>query len=298
MSKKTRSRRGAPSSRSEASQARTSQARTSQPAGKAVTGKAGPDTAGPDQTEADAIVRRVLGDLWQAVEAGEPLRAEIESSTCMEIPRVLGVRDSAEEESFRSTVLVEGALRRRNPDGAALLRLLMTLGTQATKRAASRALAELTSEGIYPPEWVTEIGKVTPDRAWRRYDVFGDDEAVAVTFKYGDDEHGILVQVDLAGLPVATAAGVSSNAARLVEAITGGGEEEFERSETITLADARRRLAGPLDRTDRDPSADLSNSSLAFLPLVRSRVRRLRRRAPLRSRCSPRPTARPRSTSS
>ena len=44
----------------------------------------------------------------------------------------------------------------------------MAMGTQATKRAASRALAELTSEGIYPPEWVTEIGKATPDRAWRR----------------------------------------------------------------------------------------------------------------------------------
>ncbi len=256
MSKKTKPRRGTAAS----------QVRTSQPTAKAA--------ADPGQTEADAIVQRVLGDLWKAVAAGEPLRAEIETSTCMEVPRVLGVRDTAEEETFRSNVLVEGALRRRNPDGAALLRLLMAMGTQATKRAASRALAELTSEGIYPPEWVTEIGKATPDRAWRRYDVFGDDEAFAVTFRYGEAEHGILVQVDLAGLPVATAVGVSSNADRLIEAITGGSDE-FERSETISLADARRRLARPLDRTDRDPSADLSNASLAFLPLVRSRVRRL-----------------------
>jgi len=198
----------------------------------------------------------------------------------MEIPRVLGVRDVAEEEQFRATVLVEGARRRRNPDGAALLRLLMAMGTAATKRAASRALAEMTGEGVYPPEWVTEIGKAAPGRAWRRYDVFGDDEAVAVTFTYGEAEHGILVQVDLAGIPVAIAAGVSSRADRLVEAITGGiGEEgglgEFDRSETISLADARRRIAGPLDRMDRDPAGELSNSTLAFLPLVRSRVRRL-----------------------
>jgi hypothetical protein len=274
MSKKTKPRRSTAASQARTSQARTSQARTSQvrtsqPAARTASGQ-----AEPEQTEADAIVRQVLGDLWKAVTAGEPLRAEIETSTCMEVPRVLGVRDTAEEESFRSTVLVEGALRRRDPDGAALLRLLMAMGTQATKRAASRALAELTSEGIYPPEWVTEIGKATPGQAWRRYDVFGDDEAVVVTFRYGEAEHGILIQVDLAGLPVATAVGVSSNAARLIEAITGGSEE-FERSETITLADARRRLAGPLDRTDREPSADLSNASLAFLPLVRSRVRRL-----------------------
>jgi hypothetical protein len=259
MSKKTRPHRGAPASRPGSSQAR----------GQAASGQ-----AGPEETGADAIVRRVLGDLWRAVAAGEPLQAEIEASTCMEIPRVLGVRDAGEEEQFRATVLVDGARRRRNPDGAALLRLLMAMGTAATKRAASRALAEMTGEGVYPPEWVTEIGKAVPGRAWRRYDVFGDDEAIAVTFTYGEAEHGILAQVDLAGLPVATAVGVSSNAARLIETITGGSEE-FERYETITLADARRRLAGPLDRTDRDPSADLSNSSLAFLPLVKSRVRRL-----------------------
>jgi hypothetical protein len=256
MSKKTRPRRGAP---------------TSQP----VSGQ-----AGPEESEADAIVRRVLGDLWQAVAAGEPLQAEIEASTCMEIPRVLGVRDVAEEEQFRATVLVDGARRRRNPDGAALLRLLMAMGTATTKRAASRALAELTGEGVYPPEWVTGIGKAAPGRAWRRYDVFGDDEAIAVTFTYGEAEHGILVQVDLAGIPVAIAAGVSSNVGRLIEAISGGtGEEggtgEFDRSETISLADARQRIAGPLDRMDREPGRDLSNSTLAFLPLVRSRVRRL-----------------------
>ena len=117
-------------------------------------------------------------------------------------------------------MLVDGAVRRHTPDGAALLRLLMALGTQDTKRAASRALAELTSAGVYPPDWVTEIGKVTPGQAWRRYDVFGDDEAIAVTFGYGEAEHGVVVQVDLAGIPVASAIGVSSNAARLIEAIT------------------------------------------------------------------------------
>src|SRR5690242_10984514 len=260
MSKKTRPRRSAAAS----------QARPSQPGAEQK----------PEETEADAIVRRVLGDLWKAVTAGEPLQAEIEASTCMEIPRVLGVRDVSEEEQFRATVLVDGARRRRNPDGAALLRLLMAMGTAATKRAASRALAELTGEGIYPPEWVTEIGKAAPGRAWRRYDVFGDDEAIAVTFTYGEAEHGILVQVDLAGIPVAIAAGVSSRTDRLIEAISGGtGEEgglgEFDRSETISLADARQRIAGPLDRMDREPGRDLSNSTLAFLPLVRSRVRRL-----------------------
>ena len=161
------------------------------------------------QAEADAIVRDVLSKLWEGVASGNPLTAELETATCMAFPYVLGQRDPADIESFIDTVLVKGAVRRRDPDGAALLRLLMALGTPATRRAASRALAELTGEGIYPPEWVTEIGKVTPGQAWRRYDVFGDDEAMAVTFSYGETEHGLVVQVDLAGLPVATASGSS-----------------------------------------------------------------------------------------
>src|SRR5689334_24482041 len=117
MSKKSRPYRGAPTSKPGSGPARSSQARSGQAGGRAGSGQ--PE---PEESEADAIVRRVLGDLWKAVAAGEPLQAEIESSTCMEIPRVLGVRDVAEEEQFRATVLVDGARRRRNADGAALLR--------------------------------------------------------------------------------------------------------------------------------------------------------------------------------
>src|SRR5690348_11904769 len=224
--------------------------------------------------EADEIVQDVLSKLWEGVASGDPLRAELETATCMAFPYVLGQRDSADIESFIATVLVKGAVRRRTPDGAALLRLLMTLGTAATRRAASRALAELTGEGIYPPEWVTEIGKAAPGQAWRRYDVFGDDEAIAVTFSYGEAEHGIVVQVDLAGIPVGTTIGVSSSAAKLIEAISGNNEE-FDRSEQISLAEARVRMLRPLDRAGRDESPKLSPSSIAYLPVARSRVRRL-----------------------
>ena len=215
-----------------------------------------------------------MSSLWAGIAAGDPLRAELETATCMAIPRVAGQLDPDETEKFISTVLVDGAVRRRTPDGAALLRLLMTLGTQDTKRAASKALADLTGAGIYPPDWVTGIGKVTPGQAWRRYDVFGDDEAVAVTFGYGEAEHGIVVQVDLTGIPVATAIGVSANAARLIEAISGDNDE-FDRSEQISLEEARRRLFGPLDRTDYDPNPDLTADTLAYLPIARTRVRRL-----------------------
>ena len=50
----------------------------------------------------------------------------------------------------------------------------MSLGSRSVKRAASQALADFTEDGIYPPGWVTSIGKPTPGRAWRKYDVFGE----------------------------------------------------------------------------------------------------------------------------
>jgi hypothetical protein len=273
VSKKTKPRRGNPAAQAAASKTSASKTPASKtPASRAPAGHA---PSGGGRTEADAVVERVMSSLWAGIAAGDPLRAELETATCMGIPRVAGQLDPDETEKFISTVLVDGAVRRQTPDGAALLRLLMALGTQDTKRAASRALAELTGAGIYPPDWVTGVGKVTPGQAWRRYDVFGDDEAVAVTFAYGEAEHGIVVQVDLTGLPIATAIGVSANAARLVEAMTGDSEEEFEASEQISLAEARRRLSGPLDRTDREPNPDLTADTLAYLPIARSRVRRI-----------------------
>ncbi len=273
MSKKTKPRRGNPASKAPASKAPASKA----PAGRARADAvpAGQAPSGSGRTEADAIVERVMSSLWAGIASGDPLRAELETATCMAIPRVVGELDPDETEKFISTVLVDGAVRRQTPDGAALLRLLMALGSQDTKRAASQALAELTGAGIYPADWVTGVGKVAPGQAWRRYDVFGDDEAIAVTFGYGEAEHGIVVQVDLAGIPIASAIGVSPNAARMIEAISGGDAEEFERSEQISLAEARRRLLGPLDRIDYDPNPDLSADTLAYLPIARTRVRRL-----------------------
>ena len=230
--------------------------------------------AGPSGPAAAAAAQRVLASMWEAIEAGDLLRAEVEAAYCMSVPRAAGKRDPAEIETFISTVLVDEAVRRRSPEAAALLRLLMALGTPATRRVAREALAELTGAGAYPPEWVTGIGKATPVEAWRRYDVFGDDEAFAVTYRYGEAEHAIVVQIDRTGIPMASAIGVSANAATVIEAISSS-DKDFEQSEQISLGEARRRLQGPLERPDYDAYQDLSTDSAAYLPIARSRVRRL-----------------------
>ena len=223
--------------------------------------------------DSGTLVERMVGSLWRAVAAGDLLRAELETGTCMALPRV-GRLAPEDVQAFISKVLVDEAIRQPSAEGAAMLRLLMSLGTPATKRSASQALARLTEAGIYPPDWVTGAGKAVPVQAWRRYDVFGDDEAIAVTFRYGEAEHGIVGQLDLTGIPVAIAVGVAVDAASLIEAI-GREDDPFDRTEPIGLAEARRRLEAPLARCDEDPDPGLSVETLAYLPVARSRVRRL-----------------------
>jgi hypothetical protein len=220
-----------------------------------------------------AAVSQVLAKLFTVMAAGDPLRAEVETAISLSLPRIVKI-DPDQTEAFVSKVLVGEAVNQRSPEGAALLRLLMTLGSATTKKAASQALSQLTTAGIYPPEWVTEAGRAVPVQAWRRYDVFGDNEAIAVTFRYGEAEHGIFAEVDLTGTPIAIAVGVALDAAALIEAVCRE-DDPFDRAEQIGLAEARVRLESPLALSAAQSEPDLSVDSIAALPIARSRVRRL-----------------------
>jgi len=153
-------------------------------------------------------------------------------------------------------------------------RLLVALGPRAVKRAASEALAELTADGVYPPEWVTSIGKPTPGQAWRLYDVAGDREVVVVTYRYEDAEHALLVAIDLAELPLVGLLLIGEDAAGIIKNL-GDQAEPWERYEQITLAEARRRIEPGLTRADEAQGLPRDDPSVQYLPLARSRVRRL-----------------------
>src|SRR5262249_2048745 len=133
---------------------------------------------------------------------------------------------------------------------------------------------ELTASGAYPPGWVTEIGKPVPGEAWRRYDVFGDDEMLVVTFSYGDARHGLLAMIDRTVIPTAVTVGISPDPDQLIEGIHRqvSGVEKAERT---SLAEARRLLEPALARAASAGPRALSPSSATFLPVARSHVRRL-----------------------
>jgi len=241
---------------------------------KASAAGAGKAPAKTARDDASAVLERLLNRLLTAIAVGDPLKAELETSSFMSIPNATGNADPDQVEAFISTVMVDGAVKMRTPEGAALLRLLTSLGSPATRRAASQGLGELTRAGVYPPDWVTEAGKAVPGRAWRRYDVFGDHEAVAVTFSYGEAEHAIVAQIDRTGLPAVVMVGVTPSPADVIEGMTRD-DVELERSETISLAEARTRLEDALDRCGTDPSPGTAEETMVYLPVARSRVRRL-----------------------
>jgi hypothetical protein len=233
----------------------------------------------PAETSISALVDDKFCELWGALAAGDLLSAELETATLMAVPLLAGGLDTFECEKFVASVIVDLASDRPNPDGAALLRLLISLGSPLVKRAAIQALATLTDDGIYPPEWAAAIGKAVPGEAWRAYDVFGDFEVIVVTFSYGDTEHAILVQVDLTGLPVVLMLAVAQDAAGLIKTLHAE-DGPFDRIEQIHLAQARRHIEAPLARCDQDLDPELSVHTIAYLPVARSRARRLPADAP------------------
>jgi hypothetical protein len=224
--------------------------------------------------EAGALLERLLAGPLEAIAAGDPLQAELETSAAMAIPRLTAEMDPAQADAFIAGPLVSAARRHRSTEGAALLRLLMSLGSPAVKRAASAALADLTAAGRYPADWVNQVGKPVPVQAWRRYDAFGDDEAVAVCYRYDETEHGIVVQIDRVSVPTVVTIAVADDTTKIREVI-GTPEGEFGRAEEISLAQARERIEPALSRSAVTPVSRLNRSTLAYLPITRSRVRRL-----------------------
>jgi hypothetical protein len=179
----------------------------------------------------------------------------------------------AEAERFVASLITAAARWDNRPTAAAFCRILMVLGTATIKKMASGALRELTAGGGYPPDWVADIGKPTPGQAWRRYDVFGDDEAIAVTYSYGETRFAALAMIDLTTAPVAVTAGIAADPDKLIASLEGNSP--LERWEEISLAQARRHLEAPLIRASIRGYGELSGTSAAFMPAVRAYVRRL-----------------------
>jgi hypothetical protein len=232
--------------------------------------------AGSGRGRPEDLLEALLDELWASIAAGDVLDAEFQTSAFVAMPELMD--GSPEQTEALADALIDAASN--HPSGtdgseaAAFCRLLMSLGRGPVKRAASQALADFTEDDIYPPSWVTSIGKPTPVRAWRKHDVFDERDVIVVTFGYDSAEHALLVGIDRAELPTVGLVAMGDNADRMLKVLQDEAEPH-ERFTEITLAEARRRIEGPLSRAGAHSDFQLDDSSLLFVPLARSRVRRL-----------------------
>jgi hypothetical protein len=217
-------------------------------------------------------VTAALAELRSAIEADDQLTAEVRASALLAAPAAGGRR--ADAERFAASLITAAARWDSRPAAAAFCRILMVLGTATVKKMASGALRELTQSGVYPPDWVAGIGKPAPGQAWRRVDAFGDDEAIAVTYSYGETRFAALAMIDLTLVPVAVTVGIAADPDKLIASLESSGPLG-ERWEEIPLARARRHLEAPLIRAGIGGYGELSGASAGFLPAVRAYVRRL-----------------------
>ena len=220
---------------------------------------------------AEEFYEQLLAELWQALTAGDLLRAELETARVATVMQEMGGDDDRTD-----SVLVDMAADTGRPEDAALLRLMVLLGSPAMKRKASEGLGRLTAAGVYPAEWAGDAGKATPLRAWRRYCVFGDWEQIFVSFAYAGGEHAFSVHVDLTDLPVVRDIEMLTSTDDLPGLIAEQAGE-YARYEEISMADARRRVEGPLES-----AGDIVGTGGAYYlpPVLRSRLRRLPAAAP------------------
>jgi len=172
-------------------------------------------------------------------------------------------------------------------------------GTADDQAGRPAGQAEDDRRGRLPARnWVDREGKAEAGRACARITTCSvTTRQVAVTFTYGEAEHGILCRWTW---PVyrSPRAGVVGPARTAVDGNHGGiagrgGAGEFDRSETISLADARRRIEGRRKDGKDDPAGELLQSTMAF-SVVRSRCRRPGAKGAEPVRCSQPPTARAR----
>jgi hypothetical protein len=212
-------------------------------------------------------------DAKQLLTLTNPLEAEFFAAQVLAASRLKGLKPEMSE-LFFSTVVAE-ARTNPAPETAALLRALAAVGSPAQRRLAIAGLGVVTNAGHFPPEWAGQVGAPTPGQAWRRFDVFGDAETIAVTFKYGDAEHGVAVWVDHSGEPVAEAVVVVPEAAALNEIIHDLQDHSMLRVEAISLAEARRRIEPVLTDDGDGAGQNLNEMSLFCLPIIRARIRRL-----------------------
>jgi len=92
--------------------------------------------------------------------------------------------------------LVSAAERSGTPEALATLWVLGAVGSGSLRAAAAAAADRLAALEISQPAWAESIGAPSPGHCWCYGDALGRQEAVTMSFWYGDQGHAVSVLLD------------------------------------------------------------------------------------------------------
>ena len=92
--------------------------------------------------------------------------------------------------------IVSAAERSGTPEALATLRVLGAVGSGSLRAEATAAADRLAAQGISEPTWAESIGAPSPGQCWSYGDALGQQEAVTISFWYGERGHVVSVLLD------------------------------------------------------------------------------------------------------
>jgi hypothetical protein len=225
---------------------------------EAVFARASPsDTLAAVLTEARMVLAEVDG----------PLDAELWGS---DIVAAIGSADQAD-------AIVTAAERAGSPEALATLRVLAAVGWPQLRAIASAAAGRLAALGAGEPAWADSLGAPSPGQCWSYGDARGQQEAVTMSFWYGDSGHVVSVLLD------------RDQGGGIKNVWVGASEGVLERTremslhdptmvfEMITQADARGRMDRAIAAGECPQQPDEVGNVASRRAILRARVDLLHR---------------------
>jgi hypothetical protein len=197
----------------------------------------------------DGLCRKTLATQGREVLAsGDPLEAEMWVSCLLAMWSELPMIDEPDPATAIGCRLVSVAQKRPTPEAQMSLRALAAVAGGDLGRRAEEAKAGLGTVSDQVPSWTRMIGTAEPTTAWRASDVWGDQDAILVGFRYPDGaEHCVMVLVDhLLG-------GIAKDATVLwasLDAALSGWDREYDLAEE-GIGQAANRIMDAAEVTER-----------------------------------------------
>ena len=232
---------------------------------------------------ADTVAAVLTEARMVLAEVRSPLDAELWGS---DIVAALGAGGSGgdrgsdqgdDEPGDQSEAIVSAAETAATPEALATLTVLGAIGPGSLGDAAREAAGRLAASGVGRPDWAESIGAPSPGQCWCYGDVAGHQEAVTMTFWYGDQGHVVSVLLD------------HDEGGAIKDIWVGEAGDVLDRTremakidpkmifEMITQADARARLDRAFAAGESPEQGDEASNVASRRAILRTRMSLLHR---------------------